>query len=226
VTDLSVDHDRLIHVIIVGSDLQTFAHIHPDDSAPLTDDEIKNASFPVTYTFPKSGSYIVAINYMIRAQSFSKKFIMQVGGSPALPAQAADFSREKQFEGYDVKVDLPSGSVKAAQAIRFSYHIEKEGKPVTDLQPYLSAPMHIALASADLHDLVHTHGYLPQSFIESLLSPSPNPLLPHSAMVVPDHFGPDIDAAAIFPTDGAYAVFGEFKVSGKVIVSQFMVSVE
>ena len=89
------------------------------------------------------------------------------------------------------------------------------------MQPYLGAPMHIAIVKEDLTNFIHTHAIVSDKM----------PMIGHSMMDmghidVPAHFGPRLMAQLIFPEKGLYQIFGEFKHNGKVIVTNFMAEVE
>src|SRR5271169_6597801 len=43
VEDLTIHHDRLIHVVIASQDFSVFAHIHPQDVGPITPEMKKTA---------------------------------------------------------------------------------------------------------------------------------------------------------------------------------------
>ena len=60
---LAVSHERMLHVLIVGQDMKSFAHIHPEDDGPITREMLKKAVFPLRFTFPKSGEYLVGVDF-------------------------------------------------------------------------------------------------------------------------------------------------------------------
>ncbi len=225
ITDLSIEHDRLMHVIIVSEDLKSFAHIHAEDFGAITPEMIKNGRFNLRYTFPKAGRYTIAVNYYVRAQQFLFQFFVDVAGNPKMDPQDNDLSRTKNIEGYDIKLDAPQ-QVKAGTLTKLTYTIMKDGRPVTDINPYLSAGMHIGILDQDLQSFVHAHGSPPppasaaiQAFFERNYANFHNHF-------VPDTFGPTIEARVTFPHPGLYRIFGEFKHQGKVIPTSFMVKVE
>eukprot|EP01134_Creolimax_fragrantissima_P003150 CFRG3150T1 len=67
IDNLAVHHNRRQHIHIIGSDLTTFGHIHPDDFPTLNDvhDNVKGL-YRIAFTFPSSGKYafgLEAITY-------------------------------------------------------------------------------------------------------------------------------------------------------------------
>ena len=224
VRDLVLDHNRIIHVVIASKDFSVFAHIHAEDSGPITPEMLKTSEFPVHYTFPKPGQYLVSVDYTERGYIFSDQFYLNVGPSGAMSAPASEnFSLQGKFDGYDVTLKTSPAILKAGAPATLDYHIEKDGKPLTEMSPYLAVPMHISIIRDDLMEFLHIHGLLPVSLAGKLLGES----IHASHLLLPDKFGPDIEATNFaFPSAGIYHIFGEFSVAGKVVVTQFTVRVE
>ena len=224
VQDLVLDHNRILHVVIVSEDFSVFSHIHTEDLGPVTPEMLKTAEFPVRYTFPKPGRYLVSVDYTERAYLFSDQFYLNVEPSAAMSAvQNENFSREENVDGYEVALNTSPATLKAGAPATLDYHFEKDGKPLTDMNPYLAVPMHISIIRDDLTGFLHIHGLLPVSPIGYLLGES----IHASHLFLPNRFGPDIEATNFsFPSAGVYHVFGEFSAAGKTVVSHFTVRVE
>jgi Cu+-exporting ATPase len=217
--ELTITHDRLLHVIITSQDFSVFAHIHPEDLGPITPDMKKTARFPVRYTFPEAGQYLIALDSAVKDSPFSEHFSVDVTGEPRIGSMKKDFAREKRFGDYTVTLSSTPERISEGKEVILSYLIKKNGTPVNDLQPYLSAPMHIAVISADLNNFIHAHGELPGT-------PSAQSHGGHHHMTVPEKFGPRIETHLSFPAKGVYQIFGEVKHEGKVMLTSFMVEVE
>ncbi len=224
VQDLVLDHDRIVHVVIASRDFTVFKHIHVEDSGPVTPEMIASAQFPVHYTFPKDGRYMVSIDFMERGYIFSDQFYLNVGSAGEMGGPGnEDFSTHKIFDGYDVTFHASPSTLKAGEPAILDYHIEKDGKPLTDMHPYLAVPMHISIIRNDLMGFLHTHGLLPVSFVGKLLGES----IHASHLFLPSRFGPDVEASNFsFDSAGIYHIFGEFNAGGKVVVTEFTVKVE
>ena len=97
----------------------------------------------------------------------------------------------------------------------FKYSIKKDGKAITDLEPYLGAAMHIAVVKDDLSEFIHTHGELTSNLSKT-----------HIHALPPARFGPEIFSAVNFSTPGTYFIFAEFKHQGQVVVTRFAVQAE
>jgi hypothetical protein len=224
VQDLVLDHNRIIHVVIASQDFSVFAHIHPEDVGPVTSEMLKSAVFPVRYTFPKPGRYLVSVDYTERAYIFSDQFYLNAGPPNSMSSPRAEhFSLQKNIDGYDVTLKTSPAVLKAGAPATLDYHIQKNGKPFTELNPYLAVPMHISIIRDDLMGFLHIHGLLPVPFFGKLLGESVHA----SHLFLPNNFGPDIQATDFsFPSPGIYHIFGEFSAAGKIVVTRFTVKVE
>ena len=224
VQGLVLDHNRILHVVIASKDFSVFAHIHAEDLGPITPEMLKTAEFSTRYTFPKPGEYLVSVDYSERAYLFSDQFYLKVGAADMMSAPTSESLASKEnVDGYDVTLKTSPATLKAGTAATLDYHIEKNGKPFTEMSPYLAVPMHISIIRDDLMGFLHIHGLLPVSFAGKLFGES----IHASHLLLPDKFGPDIEASDFaFPSAGVYHVFGEFNAGGKIVVTHFTVRVE
>ncbi len=223
---LYVDMEKLLHVVVLSEDQTVFAHIHPDDEHPLTEKEKETSTFTLAYTFPKAGKYLIAADYAHGLTLESKQFIVDVAGAPAQAKEPATYKAEGTFGGY--QVSLNSGVSLAGEVTTLQFKVMKDGKPVENLEPYLSAAMHISVVKNDLSTFIHTHGevHAPGTPYPPIIIKNGNVLHSMASMVTPIHFGPNIEAHLIFPQPGFYTVWAQFKVDGAVIPSRFTVQVE
>jgi putative copper resistance protein D len=213
---LAVHHDRILHVVIISEDLNIFAHIHPEDIGPITTAMVKKATFPVRYVFPKAGRYLIGFDFAASDALYSKQVVLTVSGGPRMGRQKVDLSRSKDFGHYRVTLSTPPEGIKVGEETALVYRIEKDGKPVTDLQPYLGAPMHLSVVRADLAQFMHIHGVLPG---ETHTHDD------HMHAMPPERFGPKIEADVVFPDKGVYKIFSQVQHQGKVLLFDFMVEV-
>ena len=224
VQDLVLDHNRILHVVIASKDFSVFAHIHAEDLGPVTPEMLKTAEFSTRYTFPKPGAYLVSVDYSERAYLFSDQFYLKVGAADMMSAPTGEsFASKENVDGYDVTLKTSPARLKAGAPATLDYHIEKNGMPFTEMIPYLAVPMHISIIRDDLMGFLHIHGLLPVSLAGKLFGES----IHASHLLLPDKFGPDIEASDFtFPSAGVYHVFGEFNAGGKIAVTHFTVRVE
>jgi len=223
---LFVDMEKLLHIVIVSEDESVFAHIHPDDIHPLSEEAIRSSTFSASYVFPKAGTYLISADFAHGLKLETKQFTVSVKGEPRQSTQPRLYRSEGRFEGYHValKYELPfSGLVSTLQ-----YEIMKNDQPVTNLQPYLSAAMHISVVKNDLSHFLHIHGEVHPPGMPIPPIKVKNGMVVHTMamMMTPEKFGPKIEAHLIFPSPGLYTIWGEFKIDDKVIPTAFSVRVE
>ncbi|MGC1455875.1 MAG: CopD family protein [Nitrospirota bacterium] len=214
---LAVSHERILHMLIIGQDMRSFAHIHPEDVGSITGEMLQKAVFPLRFTFPKAGEYLVGVDFFSGDDFYSQVFRVSVGGRPAMGAPEMDLSTRRTFGEYTVTFATSPMQVKAGEETSLRYVIEKDGRPVTDLGPYLGAAMHIAVVSDDLKRYIHAHGTVPGE---------PHAHHDHMHSVPPKRFGPEIESDVVFPVKGIYTIFSQVKHGDKVLRFDFMVNVQ
>ncbi|MDX3229255.1 hypothetical protein [Streptomyces sp. ME19-01-6] len=193
VTDYARAHDKELHLIVASRDLNTFRHLHPNRAADGT------WSTPVD--LPAAGDYRVFADFTPAAQGAKPLTLgadLAVAGTyqpRGLPPQKAT----AEVDGYTVTLD---GTLAAGNTTGLTLSVAKDGKPVTDLEPYLGAYGHlVALRAGDLAYLhVHPEGE------------------PGDGTTQP---GPAISFMATAPTHGAYRLFLDFKHQGTVHTAAF-----
>ncbi|OGF62222.1 hypothetical protein A3C77_01370 [Candidatus Giovannonibacteria bacterium RIFCSPHIGHO2_02_FULL_45_13] len=240
---LEYSHERLIHVLIIHEDFKLFNHFHPEDFTVLTEDMFRTGVFPFALTFQKEGRYIVAVDFTHKGHevAFTKTFDV---GQRKPSALLKDFSKKGKFNGLDVVIEIDPANLVFNEKSHFKYSFSRGGvgagiapTPVADLEPYLGAPMHFAIVSADLSSFAHTHGTLSAEEEEHHGWRAVSEALAHEgeeedsrkekgeATKLPNKFGPDIFLNYTFPYPGIYTIFGEARHQGKVILTKFMVEV-
>lgn len=193
VTRFEVEHDKRMHLILVRRDTAGFQHLHPEMAA--------DGTWTVPVTVDKAGSYRAFADFA------------PTGGEPATlgvdlaapgnfqPATYAP-SRIASVDGYQVRLD---GDLLPGRTSEVTLTVTRDGKPVTDLQPYLGAYGHlVALRGGDLAYLhVHPGGE------------------PGDGTTKP---GPTITFAAEVPSAGTYRLFLDFQHQGEVHTAEFTVT--
>jgi len=222
VGELNLDHDRILHAVVVSEDFSVFSHLHVEDLNPVSEEMIKQGKFPISYVFPKAGKYLVAVDFTVRSKLFVESFFVNVGGLSLQANLQKDFSLSKNFNSYQVALKTSPAKIKSGEEIILQYNIKKADNPVTDLQAYLNSPMHISIIKEDLSKFMHTHGWLPKSGLNKILGTG----IHTQHLFLPEKFGPNIESRLTFPGPGAYHIFGEFKHNGKVVPTHFMLKAE
>ncbi|MFF2901949.1 hypothetical protein [Streptomyces sp. NPDC057966] len=191
VTAYQREHGKELHFILASTDLTQYRHLHPVRAADGT------WSTPVD--LPEAGGYRVFADFTPAAAGAGNLTLgadLAVSGAyrpAALPAPGTT----AEVDGYRVAL---GGELRAGRSGELKLSISRNGRPVTDLQPYLGAYGHlVALRSGDLAYL-HVH---------------PNEGGP----------GPEVSFTATAPSAGTYRLFLDFKHEGKVRTAAFTVRV-
>ncbi|MGW5735458.1 MULTISPECIES: hypothetical protein [Streptomyces] len=190
------EHDKELHLIVASRDLTTYRHLHPTRAADGT------WSTPVE--LPEAGGYRVFADF----KPAGAKEGLTLGADLAVagtyePNDLPEHRTKASVDGYEVSLD---GELKPGKSADLTLDVAKNGKPVTNLQPYLGSYGHlVALRSGDLAYLhVHPTGE------------------PGDGRTKP---GPGVSFAATAPSPGAYRLFLDFKHEGKVRTAAFTVHV-
>jgi len=214
---LTISHERLLHIVIISEDFSSFAHIHPEDFGQITAEMRKDARYPVRYTFPKAGRYLIAVDAAVQEAPVSKQFYVTVEGEPKAGSLSTDLSQKKSVGEYVVSLKSMPEKIRAGEKTALRFEIMRNGEPVKDLEQYLGAPMHLAIVMTDLNSFVHAHGDVPgASHIHA----------GHIHGAAKTNYGPEIGSEVVFPRKGIYKIFSQVQDHGKVIIFDFMVGVE
>ncbi len=190
-------HDKLMHLIVARRDLTNFQHVHPN----LGPDGV----WRVPLTIEEAGTYRVFADYMplwgIHGETLGAD-VFVTGDFQAKPLPAP--SATATVDGYTVTM---KGKLKPGESGKLTLSIAKDGKPVTDLEPYLAAYGHlVALRDGDLAYLhVHPEGTPGDGKTKS---------------------GPEIVFYATPPSYGDYRMFLDFQHQGVVRTAAFTVHVD
>jgi hypothetical protein len=195
VTRYVESHDKLLHLIMVRNDLSDFQHIHPLLGA--------DGTWRVPVNLGRAGDYRVFADFTPEGgPALTLGANLHVAGvydpQPLPPIAATSV-----VDGYTVTL---SGTPKTNESSMLTLTLRRDGRPVTDLQPYLGAYGHlVALRPADLGYL-HVH-----------------PIGEPGDGVTPA--GPDIGFHATFPSASDYRLFLDFQHAGVVRTAAFTMSV-
>lgn len=192
-------HEKEIHLVVVSSDFRAFAHLHPELQP--------NGQWVARYAFPQAGRYRIFADYAVpgegpRVESASVA-VAGEGKATALGEPLAD-----QL-GVHMHVD---GALETGRDIGLRFEL-----PVTDLEPYLGAWMHVIVVSADGQDYIHVHpmdvpalAVNPWQHTHAALGPSPAA----------------INATVGFRRPGVYHLWAQFQRFGEVITVPFDLTVK
>ncbi|WP_175409986.1 hypothetical protein, partial [Streptomyces sp. TRM64462] len=148
VTAFKTEHDKELHLIVASRDLTVFRHLHPVRAADGT------WSTPVD--LPAAGAYKAFADFTPAAPGAKP---VTLGADLAVPGAYAPkpmpaAAPTAAVDGYEVRL---TGTPVPGRATGLTLTVAKDGRPVTDLEPYLGAYGHlVALRDGDLAYL-HVH---------------------------------------------------------------------
>lgn len=195
VRDFEVSHERDLHLVVVSSDLSNYAHVHPtradDGTWSVTLGDLVPGVYRAFADFAVAGGPELTLGIDVSVPGDSRPV--------PLPAPAATAT----VDGYEVAV---SGAPVAGTSTEVALTVERDGQPVTDLEPYLGAFGHlVAIRSGDLGYLhVHPLGDEPAADAEG---------------------GPTVRFAVEIPSPGDYRLFLDFSHQGQVRTAAFTLHV-
>jgi hypothetical protein len=186
---------KLMHLIVVSDDLQTFSHIHPIYK--------QKGRFEVQANFPQGGNYTLVSDYKPAGQA-EQVSLMQVKVAGKIPSVSkADFTKAKSIG--DTKVQLTADNLKVGKETMLVFKMQQaNGQPVADLQPYLGERGHLVIMQNSnpltRNDYIHAHA------------------AQHGT-------GGEVHFITTFPKAGKYKMWGQFNRNGKIITADFWVNV-
>lgn len=216
ITELSVDHQRQMHLIAVSRDLERFQHVHPQPGP--------DGDFAVTAEFPRAGTYVLYDEFKRGGQTVLDRRELEVGGGAEGPdaASLSPDTEPKTAGGLTASLEAPD-EVRAGREATFTYTLKKEdGAPADDLEPYLGAAAHVAIVSEDTREFAHTHGEASNG--------TPGSGGGHGGTGHAGHgggraLGPEIAFTHAFGEPGLYKVWAQFNHHGDVVAVPFVVEV-
>lgn len=196
-SDFVVVHTKPWHLLVMSNDLRWFDHIHPEAQP--------DGSYTVTETFPAGGDYLLLSD--VSPRGYGQQFLpvpLKVGGAPfGTPYKLAPSPTSGEFGGVKVSLDAPA-PLKAHTDVALVFKVSTpDGKPATDLEPYLGAMGHLIIVSEDRTRFVHAH--------------------PMSTDTGP---AGTVRFVTRFPKPGLFKAWAQFQRGGKVITADFVVRVQ
>ncbi len=161
VSNFSVVHEKPFHLFIVGRDLQSFAHVHPELGP--------DGRLSLRQRLP-AGEYMLIADFLpLGGTSQMVQKAIMVAGPDAATLPAVDSS------GLSVRMQAEDLAAGKHATLTFTVSDPKTGAPVTDLEPYLGAPAHMLIVRRDLSDAIHAH---PEEQVTSGPTVSFHPIVP------------------------------------------------
>jgi hypothetical protein len=193
VTKFDLAHEKRLHLIAVRRDQSGFQHVHPTlaaDGTWSTGLDLSPGTWRLFADFTATGATPLTLGADLSV----------AGDFQPVPTPAE--SRTAYVDGYAVTL---AGDLVAGADARLTLTVTKDGRPVTDLDPYLGAYGHlVALRDGDLAYLhVHPDGE------------------PGDGRTRP---GPDVVFHTTAPSAGTYRLHLDFQHQGVVRTASFVVS--
>lgn len=216
VTSYDVDMTKLLHMIVVSDDLTDFQHIHP----VLHSD----GHFTIDFRTAQPGLHHVYIDGI--AHGFGRQVfrfdIPVISAKPATHRHRNAPGSSERAGPYVVTLDpvrVPFGEIATIEV-----HITKNGKPATDLHPYLGAMAHGVFIGVKDLAYMHAHGMsdamldMASSDCGDAMMLSMPPLPPQS--IIPSSFAFDVLA----PSGQAYDFWLQFTGGDTLYTVPFLVT--
>ncbi|MER6031382.1 hypothetical protein [Streptomyces sp. NPDC001851] len=188
VTAFAVDQTQRMHFYAIRSDLTGFQHLHPTMARNGTWTAPLAALQPGTWRLYAS---FTPDNGVGKGKDFVLSRTVKVPGT-AMPSPLPKASDTATVDGYSVTV---KGEPMAGMAHQLTATVAKDGKPVTDLQPYLDTYAHLTAFHQDNLAFAHLHP---------------------TTKVNGDHGGPTLNFHAEFAQSGDWRLFLQFQTGGKL----------
>ncbi|MFI6686426.1 hypothetical protein [Streptomyces sp. NPDC050485] len=188
VTGFALDQTKRLHFYAIRSDLTGFQHIHPTMTADGTWSADLASLAPGTWRMfasftPDSGPG--------KGKDFVLSRTVGVPGT-ATKTPLPPAANSAEVDGYTVTVQ---GEPMAGMAHPLTVTVTKDGKPVTDLQPYLDTYAHVTAFHEGDEAFAHLH---PATKVDG------------------DHGGPELSFHAELPVSGNWRLFLQFQRAGKL----------
>jgi hypothetical protein len=150
IQDFELEHEKLMHLIIVSEDLSYFDHIHPEYQG--------NGEFIVSVTFPSGGKYKLFADFVPKGSSkVVNSDMVQVEGDKEESIPLKESSLTQLVDEKEVTLSFDHMMSGMNLELNFNLKDNETNEPISDLQPYLGAVGHVVIISADTNTYLHVH---------------------------------------------------------------------
>lgn len=219
VEHLTQTHGRYVHTFIVSADLKEFYHLHHEDFAALTHEEIHAAVFHFPFKFNRKGKYyVISQTVHMCSHHVENYWEVNVTGGADQDKVVVDKLSSKTFGDYKVGLTTPSSRMPGGVLLNYDI-ATAAGTPLKDLQLYIGEEMHVFTIREDGLAWVHAHPEPPGYPIGDL----------HGCREVRtkvEYNGPNVPLLTHFPSPGNYKVFGTFQHKDKSVLTDFWMKVD
>lgn len=198
-------HEKIMHFMVVRKDLQNFQHLHPTFDS-------ESGLFSLDILFPTDGQYRIFADFSPLNNQKDSVGVpttvtifedIEVGNSENyIQIPLGSENRVKTFDGYEVALTT-HGALLSGVENMLMFSLSQNGKPITDLEPYLGALGHAVILREGSLDFIHAH-------------PMGSATMQQNGVV---------SFMVSFPEAGKYKLFSQFQRMGKVFTTDFVVEV-
>lgn len=238
-TDFDVVHEKTSHLILVSADYTDFQHVHPslDAQGKFTIGDVR---------LRRPGRYYVFMDVTPQgSKQIVKRFELQVEGKGQLLVLRED-TVDKGIGGVRCRLITEPAQLKTGDAL-LRFQLTRQGKPVTDIEPFMGALGHVIAMGKDGAPFLHIHpldgeheGHKPTAAFTcpmhpEVVSDKPGTCPKCSMQLISAKQQADLNAVKIgpgevvlhanFPKPGLYKVWGQFQVSGRMLIMPYTVRV-
>jgi hypothetical protein len=223
------DHGHIMHLFLVSMpDMKGFWHLHPDQTQP--------GDFAVNLPIMPEGQYKLYADIVYHT-GFPETQVATVN-LPAITGEAMSGDDSGAFnlvpaekvaqlsDGYRMVWERDDKPFKTNQPYWFRFRVEdKNGKPASDLEPYMGMAGHAVFISADGNVFAHVHpaGTVAMAAVNLAEGGSPS-----AGMENMDHhpISDEVSFPYGFPKAGEYRIFIQVKRAGKIETGEFAARAE
>ena len=222
VTELELDHTKLMHVIGVREDLNEFFHIHPGPTQTL-------GVLSMNFIFKNSGRYKIWTE--VKKDGVNHAFghpEIFVTGDGSSSQKLVDFARNKIVGSYQVSVKFAEPVVKGRE-VDLYFDIHTLAGQEVEVEDFIGAPMHLTIIKDDLRQFIHAHpegsGHTSVLFFNEALAHGREPTVMSGA-------DETLNFHVTFPEPGLYKAFAQFRPQGidlpqdEALTAEFWIQVE
>lgn len=147
VDNLEVNHEKILHLIIVDEQLQKYYHVHPERTG--------KGEFTIGNLLPE-GYYKAFIDIKPKSLAYEVEPVPFVVGSPAVNTAAHGHALEPDTDFTKIvdgeKVTMNISSFKAGENVTLTFDLDR-----TNLTPYLGAMGHVVILDEYGKKFLHVH---------------------------------------------------------------------
>lgn len=197
----ALDMTRLMHVIVVSDDFSSFAHLHPR--------LLPNGHFVVDAAMPPGPYRVYADSEPVGIGQQVFRFDV---GANAVSVRVVPSGPVAQAGPYVVR--LSAMHVRTGESATIGMTILKNGRPATDLEPYLGAAGHAVFVNARDYSYAHVHPM------------DADGTMPGMQMAGAARTGSRLVLHAGLHEPGLYELWFEFRGAGRLRVAHFVLTAD